>query len=302
MTYVIAEPCVDTKDNSCVEVCPVDCIHPTPDEPDYESVTQLYIDPDECIDCDACVEACPVDACFAEDQLPEEWAKFTAINAEYFQASSLPYARRARVGTLSRNGSPAGRHGARAGLGADVARRAACRRRGADRQAPGSGRQKRVRTDAGGCQKVDLLHLVGASRRGLLPPRPRRHPRLRRRHRPTRPTTTTTRPWSSAGLPPVSGTQHRLDPHLPGRPRQRGRRLPGQRRGPVHDQGVHRQLLRRRSATFRSATQTPFQDKCETQVVGSVTKRTGRRSRESGSRSAAPAPRGRAKPASTSRR
>ena len=38
----------------------------------------LYIDPEECIDCDACVEACPVDACFAEDQLPEEWAKYTA--------------------------------------------------------------------------------------------------------------------------------------------------------------------------------------------------------------------------------
>ena len=70
MTYVIAEPCIGTKDNSCVEVCPVDCIHPTPDEPDYEKVEMLYIDPDECIDCDACVEACPVDACFAEDQLP----------------------------------------------------------------------------------------------------------------------------------------------------------------------------------------------------------------------------------------
>ena len=70
MTYVIAEPCIGQKDNSCVEVCPVDCIHPTPDEADYEAVEMLYIDPDECIDCDACVEACPVDACFAEDQLP----------------------------------------------------------------------------------------------------------------------------------------------------------------------------------------------------------------------------------------
>ncbi len=38
MTYVIAEPCIGTKDNSCVEVCPVDCIHPTPDEPDYDKV------------------------------------------------------------------------------------------------------------------------------------------------------------------------------------------------------------------------------------------------------------------------
>ena len=84
VAYVIAEPCIGQKDNSCVEVCPVDCIHPTPDEPDYDAVEQLYIDPDECIDCDACVEACPVDACFAEDQLPEEWAKYTEINAQYF--------------------------------------------------------------------------------------------------------------------------------------------------------------------------------------------------------------------------
>ena len=88
MTYVIAEPCIGTKDNSCVEVCPVDCIHPTPDEPDYDSVEMLYIDPDECIDCDACVEACPVDACFAEDQLPAEWAKYAEINAELLQEQS----------------------------------------------------------------------------------------------------------------------------------------------------------------------------------------------------------------------
>src|SRR5919109_3374550 len=84
MAYVIAEPCIGQKDNSCVEVCPVDCIHPTPDEPDYENVEQLYIDPDECIDCDACVEACPVDACFAEDQLPDEWTKYIQINSEYY--------------------------------------------------------------------------------------------------------------------------------------------------------------------------------------------------------------------------
>jgi ferredoxin len=85
MAYVITEPCIATKDNSCVEVCPVDCIHPTPDEPDYDSVEMLYIDPEECIDCDACVEACPVDACFAEDQVPEEWGKFVQINADYFK-------------------------------------------------------------------------------------------------------------------------------------------------------------------------------------------------------------------------
>ena len=84
MAYVIAEPCIGTKDNSCVEVCPVDCIHPTPDEPDYDKVEMLYIDPEECIDCDACVEACPVDACFAEDQLPDEWANFAEKNAAYY--------------------------------------------------------------------------------------------------------------------------------------------------------------------------------------------------------------------------
>jgi ferredoxin len=48
----------------------------------------LYIDPEECIDCDACVEACPVDACFAEDQLPEEWAKYGQINADYYAGRS----------------------------------------------------------------------------------------------------------------------------------------------------------------------------------------------------------------------
>ena len=87
MTYVIAEPCIGTKDLSCVEVCPVDCIHPAQDEPGFDDEAQLYIDPEECIDCDACVEACPVDACFAEDQLPEEWQHYTQINADYYKRS-----------------------------------------------------------------------------------------------------------------------------------------------------------------------------------------------------------------------
>jgi ferredoxin len=84
MTYVIAEPCIDVKDFSCVEVCPVDCIHPTEDEPGFADARQLFIDPAECIDCDACVEVCPVDAIFAEEQLPEEWKHFTKINADYY--------------------------------------------------------------------------------------------------------------------------------------------------------------------------------------------------------------------------
>src|SRR5260370_1344529 len=55
MTYVIAEPCIGTKDTACVDVCPVDCIHPRKDEPAFEAETQLYIHPTECIDCGACI-------------------------------------------------------------------------------------------------------------------------------------------------------------------------------------------------------------------------------------------------------
>jgi NAD-dependent dihydropyrimidine dehydrogenase PreA subunit len=88
MTYVIAEPCIDVKDVTCTEVCPVDCIHPTPDEPGYDDVNQLFIDPDECIDCDACVEVCPVDAIFPEDAVPSGWERFTELNAAYFRNGS----------------------------------------------------------------------------------------------------------------------------------------------------------------------------------------------------------------------
>jgi ferredoxin len=85
VTYVINEPCIATKDSSCVEVCPVDCIHPTPDEPGFEEAEQLYIDPEECIDCDACVEACPVDAITSEDQVPAEWRHYVEQNAAYYR-------------------------------------------------------------------------------------------------------------------------------------------------------------------------------------------------------------------------
>ena len=86
MAYVIAEPCIGTKDNSCVEVCPVDCIHPMPDEPGFAETEMLYIDPEECIDCGVCAEACPVDACFAEDDLPSEWTQYAKRNARHFTA------------------------------------------------------------------------------------------------------------------------------------------------------------------------------------------------------------------------
>jgi NAD-dependent dihydropyrimidine dehydrogenase PreA subunit len=84
MAYVIAEPCIGTKDTACVDACPVDCIHPKKDNPAYAEEEMLYIDPVECIDCGACVPVCPVSAIFALDDLPEKWKSFTERNAKYF--------------------------------------------------------------------------------------------------------------------------------------------------------------------------------------------------------------------------
>lgn len=84
MTYVITDACWDVKDASCVSVCPVDCIHPTPDEPGYAEAKQLYINPAECIDCDACASECPVGACVELDALPPEQEQFAKINAEHY--------------------------------------------------------------------------------------------------------------------------------------------------------------------------------------------------------------------------
>ena len=85
MTYVIAEPCIDIKDRSCVDVCPVDCIHPRKDEPDFEKETLLFIDPEVCIDCGACEPACPVAAIFPADLVPPQWAHYTEMNAAWYK-------------------------------------------------------------------------------------------------------------------------------------------------------------------------------------------------------------------------
>ncbi len=79
MTYVITSPCIDTTDQSCVDVCPVDCIH---FEEGVDKI--LYINPDECIDCGACEPACPVSAIFAEDDVPADQKAYTEINALWF--------------------------------------------------------------------------------------------------------------------------------------------------------------------------------------------------------------------------
>ena len=81
MTYIIAEPCIDIQDKSCVDVCPVDCIH--------EFGRMLVIDPEECIDCGACEPECPVEAIFPEDALPDKWEPFVKINYAFPEGATV---------------------------------------------------------------------------------------------------------------------------------------------------------------------------------------------------------------------
>lgn len=82
MTYAITQTCC--SDATCVSVCPVNCIHPTPEEPDFGRTEMLYIDPKSCIDCGACADACPVDAVFPVDSLPAAQQEYGPLNAAYF--------------------------------------------------------------------------------------------------------------------------------------------------------------------------------------------------------------------------
>ncbi|MFG3527493.1 FAD-dependent oxidoreductase [Streptomyces sp. NPDC047917] len=82
MTYAITQTCC--SDATCVAVCPVNCIHPTPQERAFGSTEMLYVDPKTCIDCGACADACPVDAIFPVDGLPAAQAGYAAINEAYF--------------------------------------------------------------------------------------------------------------------------------------------------------------------------------------------------------------------------
>jgi NAD-dependent dihydropyrimidine dehydrogenase PreA subunit len=82
MTYVIGLACVDLKDRTCVEECPVDCI--------YEGERMLYIHPDECVDCGACEPVCPVEAIAYEDDLGDADAPFAAAATEMFADLGSP--------------------------------------------------------------------------------------------------------------------------------------------------------------------------------------------------------------------
>jgi ferredoxin/flavodoxin---NADP+ reductase len=83
LAHVVTQHCCN--DASCVPVCPVNCIHPTPDEPGYARSEMLYIDLDPCIDCGACIEVCPVDAIAPDYDLTDQNMRFTEINARYYE-------------------------------------------------------------------------------------------------------------------------------------------------------------------------------------------------------------------------
>lgn len=85
-TYVITEPCIDVKDGSCVEVCPVACIHTV------TAASQFFIDPEMCIECEQCVIVCPVDAIYVDTEVPEQWKSSIEANAKFFSELKPPTA------------------------------------------------------------------------------------------------------------------------------------------------------------------------------------------------------------------
>lgn len=82
MPHVVTQSCC--SDGSCVYACPVNCIHPSPDEPGFATAEMLYIDPDACVDCGACVSACPVGAIAPDSKLTAEQLPFIPLNAAFY--------------------------------------------------------------------------------------------------------------------------------------------------------------------------------------------------------------------------
>jgi len=74
MAHVVTEPCVNCKYTDCVVVCPCECF--------YGDDQQLYINPDDCIDCEACVSECPTEAIFMDDDVPAKWHHYIQLNAD----------------------------------------------------------------------------------------------------------------------------------------------------------------------------------------------------------------------------
>lgn len=88
MPHIVTQSCC--SDASCVYACPVNCIHPTPDEPDFLTAEMLHIDPSSCVDCGACVSACPVDAIVPKAKLTDAQLPFLQINADFYKQDRPP--------------------------------------------------------------------------------------------------------------------------------------------------------------------------------------------------------------------
>jgi NAD-dependent dihydropyrimidine dehydrogenase PreA subunit len=82
MTFVVTQACVDTKDRSCIQVCPVDCL--------YEGERMMYIRAEQCINCGACEPVCPVNAIRFEDELEGDDEQFLDLNAQFFEEAQPP--------------------------------------------------------------------------------------------------------------------------------------------------------------------------------------------------------------------
>lgn len=74
MACVVTEPCVNCKYTDCVVVCPCECF--------YGDEKQLYVDPVDCIDCEACIPECPVSAIFIDRDVPPQWENYIELNAD----------------------------------------------------------------------------------------------------------------------------------------------------------------------------------------------------------------------------
>jgi len=108
MPFIITDPCIDTKDTACVDVCPVDCIHPRKDEPEYEPAKMLYIHPEECIDCGACVPACPVAAIYdGPDSTPDNQKDLIEANTVYRLGDAEAMAKAEAIVAAHRTKEPA---------------------------------------------------------------------------------------------------------------------------------------------------------------------------------------------------
>ncbi len=74
MAHVIDDKCLGEVYAACVEVCPVECIHPG----DYKGEKFMIIDPEVCIDCGVCLPECPIGAIVGSVDESPEWAKTNA--------------------------------------------------------------------------------------------------------------------------------------------------------------------------------------------------------------------------------